>query len=118
MVIVFLYSLIAWAVFSYSIYLMGLAFGLKLSLAATVTVLVAICLALMIPSTPGYIGPYHAAVAYALVLYHIPLEKALSLSIVFHAVNYIPITLAGFVYLGRHHLSLKKIREVEEKAAG
>ncbi|MCJ7547842.1 MAG: flippase-like domain-containing protein, partial [Deltaproteobacteria bacterium] len=118
MVIVFLYSLVIWAVFSYSIYLMGLAFGLRLSLAATVTVLVAGCLALMIPSTPGYIGPYHAAVAYALVLYHIPLEKALSLSIVFHAVNYIPITLAGFLYLGKHHLSLKKIRAAEEKAAG
>jgi uncharacterized protein (TIRG00374 family) len=118
MVIVFLYSLIIWAVFSYSIYLMGLAFGLKLSLAATVTVLVAVCLALMIPSTPGYIGPYHAAVAYSLVLYNIPLEKALSLSIVFHAVNYIPITLAGFLYLGKHHLTLKKIREAEEQAAG
>jgi uncharacterized protein (TIRG00374 family) len=118
MVIVFLYSLVIWAVFSYSIYLMGLAFGLRLSLAATVTVLVAVCLALMIPSTPGYIGPYHAAVAYALVLYNIPLEKALSLSIVFHAVNYIPITLAGFLYLGKHHLTLKKIREAEERAAG
>lgn len=118
MAIVFLYSLIAWAVFSYSIYLTGLAFGLKLSLAATVTILVAVCLALMIPSTPGYIGPYHAAVAYALVLYNIPLEKALSLSIVFHAINYIPITLLGFLYLGKHHLTLKKIREAEEKAAG
>jgi glycosyltransferase 2 family protein len=118
MVIVFLYSLVTWAVFSYSIYLMGLAFGLKLSLAATTTVLLAVCLALMIPSTPGYIGPYHAAVAYSLVLYHIPLEKALSLSIVFHAVNYIPITLLGFLYLGKHHLSLKKIREAEEKAVG
>jgi len=118
MVIVFLYSLVIWAVFAYSIYLMGLAFGLKLSLAATVTVLVAVCLALMIPSTPGYIGPYHAAVAYSLVLFHIPLEKALSLSIVFHAVNYIPITLAGFLYLGKYHLTLKKIREVEETAAG
>jgi uncharacterized protein (TIRG00374 family) len=117
MVIVFLYSFLIWAVFSYSIYLMGLAFGLKLSLAATVTVLVAVCLALMIPSTPGYIGPYHAAVAYSLVLYKIPLEKALSFSIIFHAVNYIPITIAGFLYLGKYHLTLKKIREVEEKAA-
>jgi hypothetical protein len=44
------------------------------------------------------------------------LEKALSFSLVFHAANYVPITLAGFLYLWRHHLSLKKIRE-EEKAA-
>jgi len=117
MLIAFLYSLVIWAIFAYSIYLIGLAFGLRLSLAASVMVLLAICLAMMIPSTPGTIGPYHAAVAYALVLYNIPLEKALSLSIVFHAVNYIPITLAGFLYLGRHHLTLRKIREAEERAA-
>jgi uncharacterized protein (TIRG00374 family) len=115
-VIALLYSIVIWAVFAYSIYLMGFAFGLKLSISAAVMVLLAICLAMMIPSTPGFIGPYHASVAYALVLYNIPLEKALSLSLVFHATNYIPITLAGFLYLWRHQLSLKKIRE-EEKAA-
>jgi uncharacterized protein (TIRG00374 family) len=116
MVITFLYSLVIWAAFTYSIYLIGFAFELKLSISAAVTVLLAICLAMMIPSTPGYVGPYHASVAYALVLYNIPLEKALSLSLVFHATNYIPITLAGFLYLWRHHLSLKKIREEEKKA--
>ena len=114
MLISFCYSLVIWAVFAYAIYLMGLAFGLKLSISATAMVLLAICLAMMIPSTPGYIGPYHASVAYALVLYNIPLEKALSFSLVFHAANYIPITVAGFLYLWRHHLSLKKIR-AEEK---
>jgi uncharacterized protein (TIRG00374 family) len=118
MVIALLYSALIWAVFAYSIYLMGLAFGLKLSLAASVMVLLAICMAMMIPSTPGYIGPYHASVAYSLVLYNIPLEKALSLSLVFHATNYIPITVAGFLYLWRHHLSLKKIREAEKEASG
>jgi uncharacterized protein (TIRG00374 family) len=117
MVTAFLYSLVIWAVFAYSIHLMGLAFGLTLSISATTMVLLAICLAMMIPSTPGYVGPYHASVAYALVLYNIPLEKALSFSLVFHATNYIPITLAGFLYLWRHHLSLRKIREVEKEAA-
>jgi uncharacterized protein (TIRG00374 family) len=116
MVIAFLYSLVIWAVFAYSIYLMGFAFGLKLSVSAAVMVLLAICLAMIIPSTPGFIGPYHASVAYALVLYNIPLEKALSFSLVFHATNYIPITLAGFLYLWRHQLSLKKLKEEEEKA--
>jgi uncharacterized protein (TIRG00374 family) len=118
MVIAFCYSLMIWAIFCVAIYLMGLAFGLTLSLAATCMVLLAICLAVMIPSTPGYIGPYHASVAYALLLFNIPLEQALSFSIVFHAVNYLPVTLAGFLYLGRHHLTLKKIRAVEGKPAG
>jgi uncharacterized protein (TIRG00374 family) len=113
MVFAVFYSLVIWAFFAYSIHLIGLAFGLNLSLSAVVMVLLAVCLAVMVPATPGYIGPYHAAVAYALVLYNIPLEKALSLSIVFHAINYLPITLAGFLYLGKHHLTLRKIREAE-----
>ncbi len=115
MLITFLYSLFVWGVFAYAIYLMGRAFGLNLSISASVMVLLAVCLAMMIPSTPGYIGTYHASVAYALLLYNVPLEKALSLSIVFHATNYIPVTLAGFLYLWRHHLTLKGIREEEER---
>lgn len=118
MMIALIYSIVIWAVFAYSIYLMGLAFGLKLSISASLMVLLAICLAMMIPSTPGFIGPYHASVAYSLVLYHVPLEKALSFSLVFHATNYIPITLAGFLYLWRHHMSLRKIREEEEEVLG
>ncbi len=113
MLIALIYSVVIWAVFAYTIYLMGCAFGLQLSLIATLMVMLAICLVMMIPSTPGFIGPYHASVAYALVLYNIPLEKALGLSLVFHATNYIPITIAGFLYLWRHHLSLRKIREEE-----
>lgn len=114
LVVTFVYSLLVWGVFAYAIYLAGLSFGLKLSVAASLMVLVAICLAMIIPSTPGFIGTYHASVTYALILYNVPLEKALGLSIVFHATNYIPITLAGFLYLWRHHLSLKGIREEEK----
>ena len=110
-VITFMYTLLIWSVFAYAIYLGGLSFGLKLSIAASLMILVAICLAMIIPSTPGFIGTYHASVTYALILYSVPPEKALGLSIVFHATNYIPLTLAGFLYLWRHHLSLKGIRE-------
>ncbi|MBW2039891.1 MAG: flippase-like domain-containing protein [Deltaproteobacteria bacterium] len=114
LLITFAYSLFIWGVFAYAIYLAGLSFGIKLSVAASLLVLVAICLAMIIPSTPGYIGTYHASVTYALILYSVPLEKALGFSIVFHATNYIPITLAGFLYLWRHHLSLRGIKGEEE----
>jgi hypothetical protein len=105
-----LYSLAIWAVFAYSIYLAGLAFGLHLSVSAALVVLVAICLAMMIPSTPGFIGTYHASVAYALMLYQVPVETAVGFSIIFHAVNYIPITVAGFVSLWQHQLSFRRLR--------
>ena len=113
-VITFIYSLFIWGVFAYAIYLAGLSFGITLSISASLLILVAICLAMIIPSTPGFIGTYHASVTYALILYSVPSEKALGLSIVFHATNYIPITLAGFLYLWRHQLSLKGIREKGE----
>ncbi len=114
LVITSVYSLLIWGVFACAIYLAGLSFGLKLSISASMLILVAICLAMIIPSTPGFIGTYHASVTYALILYSVPAEKALGFSIVFHAINYIPLTLAGFLYLWRHHLTLKAIRQEEE----
>lgn len=109
-IITFFYSFLIWGTFAYAIYVGGLLCRLELSIPASLLVLVAICLAMIIPSTPGFIGTYHASVTYALILYSVSPEKALGFAIVFHAINYIPLTLAGFLCLWKHHLSLKTIR--------
>lgn len=109
-----LYSLAIWAAFGYSIYLAGLAFGIQLGPSATLLILVAICLAMMMPSAPGFVGTYHAAVTYALIMYGISSENAAAFSVVFHAVNYIPLTLTGFLCLWKYQLSLRALRETTE----
>ena len=62
-------------------------------------------------------GPFQAGIVLALALYAVPKATALSLSIVFHAVNYIPVTLAGLAYLSTLGLTLSDLRAAGQKTA-
>jgi hypothetical protein len=44
-------------------------------------------------------------------------ETALSLSIVYHLINYIPITIVGLAYLSALNLTLGDLRTASEKSA-
>ena len=65
----------------------------------------------VLPFTPGFIGTYHAAITYSLLLYQVPLEKAAGVSLVFHASYFLPTTFTGLLYIWHYKLSLKKIKE-------
>jgi len=47
----------------------------------------------------------------------VPEATALSLSLVYHALNYVPITAAGLVYLGSMNLTLGELRAAGEKSS-
>jgi glycosyltransferase 2 family protein len=91
------------------------AFSLHLPAYAAFVVLAIMALALVLPSTPGYVGPLQAGTVLALSLFSVPKAEALSLSIVYHAVNYVPITIAGLAYLAALNLTLGELRAVGEK---
>ncbi len=58
-------------------------------------------LGISIPSTPGFIGPFEAAIVAALALYGVPHDRAFSYAITFHVTTFIPIVLLGFWSLAR-----------------
>ena len=64
-------------------------------------------LAMLIPSSPGYVGVFHAAATLSLAPFHVAASAALSFAILAHLVNVVPVSLlgAGFLLLG--HDSLK-----------
>jgi uncharacterized protein (TIRG00374 family) len=66
-------------------------------------------LAAIVPSTPGYIGPFDAAVKYALVLFGVADGLATSYTLVLHAALLLPPILLGFYYLWREGLSLGEV---------
>jgi uncharacterized membrane protein YbhN (UPF0104 family) len=76
-----------------------------------------IAVALVLPSAPGYIGPLQVGTVEGLALVGVPRDTALSLSIVFHLANYIPITLVGLAYLSALNLTLGDLRTASEKSA-
>ncbi|RLB03179.1 MAG: hypothetical protein DRG55_00975 [Deltaproteobacteria bacterium] len=106
-----LYSYLTWGTYALAIYLTCLAFGLRVPLSAPFLVMVAICLGTVLPITPGYIGTYHAAVTYSLLLYRVPMETAAAISLVFHALYFLPTTLVGFFYLWRYQLTFSALRD-------
>lgn len=82
--IIFIYSIGLWFLFSATTYVFLLAFSLRASFLVAVTIQVFIALAVAIPSAPGFIGTFHAAGRYALALYGIQAVVAVSFATVYH----------------------------------
>jgi uncharacterized protein (TIRG00374 family) len=82
------------------------AFELDLPWLAGWAVVAFVGLGISIPSAPGYIGVFHFAAAKAVDLFGIAPAAAVAFAIVFHAGQYIAVTLTGWVYLVREGLSL------------
>jgi uncharacterized membrane protein YbhN (UPF0104 family) len=111
-------STIIWFLWIAVVYFGIKAFHLELPMTAALLAGVMIPLGLMIPSSPGFIGVFQYMTIVALSTFAVPKEVALSVSIVVHAVSYIPTTLLGWFYATRMGLSLGTdlIRENTEEA--
>jgi uncharacterized membrane protein YbhN (UPF0104 family) len=85
------------------------AFGFDLPLDASFFLLVVVSIAILVPSSPGFVGVYHGGTVFTLLQYGVGREDALSFALVLHAAQYIPITLMGFYFLRKSHLSLGQL---------
>jgi uncharacterized protein (TIRG00374 family) len=104
-------TLLIWILLGVSNYFVFIAFGFDLPLTASFMLLVIVSVSILIPSSPGFVGVYHAGVAITLRLYGIPTEQAGAFALVLHAAQYVPITAMGFYFLKVKHLSLKTLEE-------
>jgi uncharacterized membrane protein YbhN (UPF0104 family) len=62
-----------------------------------------------IPSAPGFIGVFHAAAAVALGILGVARAEAVGYAVVLHAVQFVPVTLIGWLFLLREQVSLAEI---------
>jgi uncharacterized protein (TIRG00374 family) len=64
-------------------------------------------MAMLIPSSPGYIGVFHGAATLALLPFNVGASRALSFAILAHLVNVVPVTVLGALFLlaGRETLA-------------
>jgi glycosyltransferase 2 family protein len=70
------------------------------------TVLAFVGLGISVPSAPGYVGVFHAVAALAVGLFGVPQTAAVGYAILFHASQFIPVTVVGWIALLREQLSL------------
>jgi len=105
----FVSSLLIWALAVWTVNLILLAFNIVLPVTAAMFILILIVFAVMVPASPGYVGTYHAACMYGLMAFNLPKEKALSVALIVHAMNFFPVTLLGLWYVIRDKISLRDV---------
>jgi uncharacterized protein (TIRG00374 family) len=103
-----LLTAVMWVLLALSAWVLMLGFNLRLSPLAGGLVIVAIGLAMILPSSPAAVGVFEAATLVALQAYGVPKSSALSYALVLHAVNFFPYIVAGLVVLRTHTLGLRK----------
>jgi len=104
-------TLFIWILMGVSNYFVFAAFDFDLPLDAAFVLLVVVSISILLPSSPGFVGVYHVGVVWSLNIYGVDRERALSCAIVLHVVQYLVITIMGFYFLKKEHLSLRKLEE-------
>ena len=105
-------SAVIWAMAVWTVDLALHAFGIALPVTAVMFILIFLVIAVMVPASPGSVGTYHFACVYALMTFNLPKEKALSVALVIHAINFFPVIFLGLYYLVRDRISLLEVKAV------
>jgi uncharacterized protein (TIRG00374 family) len=112
--LVALTSLLAWLLEASMYLLIAQGFDLDVAPLAILMVTAVANLATLIPSSPGYVGPFEYGVQLVLVgALSIESELALSYAIVVHAALYFPVTILGLVFWWRESLSWRDVRRTD-----
>lgn len=103
-------SLLHWMNGSVSIFFLFKAFGVGLPFAAACFTTVAIALTVALPQAPGFFGVFHVAIEKTLVLWGLDPGPSQAFAIVFWAVSFLPIAMAGAVFSWREGFDLRALR--------
>jgi hypothetical protein len=95
-----------WGAYAVTVWSALAATELLLPLTAGWAIIAFVGLGMSLPSAPGFIGVVQAAIVLALALFGVPRAEALSFSLVFHATQFVPFTLLGWILLLVEQVSL------------
>lgn len=102
-------------------YLLMQALHIDAPIAVAVLLTCTTNLAMLIPSSPGYIGVFHAAATLSLLPFNVASGPAFSFAILAHLVNVVPVSLIGaaFLLLGRDQITfnLRSLRRQQAAQA-
>lgn len=72
----------------------------------------------LIPSSPGYVGPFEAGTLLVLQqIMKVAPDVSVAYALLIHATLYFPVTIVGLYYMVRQHLSLSKMDQMRDFAA-
>ncbi len=107
-----LLSPIVWLPNVATVYLLLAATGIHLSVAVSFLLLVALCVVVIVPAAPGYVGTVQFVCVGVLGLFGVPPGRALTFSILYGVCVFVPILLAGIGCLVAEDLSFREIQSI------
>jgi uncharacterized protein (TIRG00374 family) len=102
-------SVPVWGFAMVGIYLSFRALGLHVPPVASVALVVLVAMGSMIPSAPAYLGTTQYACVIGLGLFGVDKSEALAFSILYHSLQFFPVTGLGLYLLGKSHIRLLDI---------
>jgi len=104
-----LLSFAAWAAVIGESWAIRMAVQADVPLTGMVFAVVLTSLGMVAPSSPGYIGVFHFLVIEALRPFGVPETTAMSIALIWHAVNYIMLSLTGMIMMWVHGTSIGQV---------
>jgi uncharacterized protein (TIRG00374 family) len=92
-------SIVAWITAFAINHLVFQSVDIRVPITVAVLVTCVTNMAMLVPSSPGYIGIFHAAATLVLVPFGVSGSRALSFAILAHLVNVIPVSIIGAIFL-------------------
>jgi len=109
-----LYTVACWLLYAATAFLFLLwVAALPLTWGQTAAVFIISSLGMAMPSSPGALGVYEAAVVFSLGLFGVPRAEGLAAGLILHMLQFIPVTLSGLLVMGKSGLTLRQIRASE-----
>ncbi|RPJ58520.1 MAG: UPF0104 family protein, partial [Acidobacteria bacterium] len=116
LLMVVVWSVPLWLSIAAGIYLVTRAFHIQTSFAGTFLTMTILVVGVAVP-TPGAVGGFHEAYRIAVTsFFQAPNDAAVAAAIVLHAISFVPVTIAGIVFMAREGLTLGRMRRMAEGA--
>lgn len=111
--VVFTWAVAHWLMNALAFWLMFKALGIDAPFSAALFLQGLIVLAVAVPSTPGFFGPFEIASVAGLKLYGVSDNLAAAWALGFHILAMIPITVIGLYYLARTGLQFGELKQLK-----
>jgi uncharacterized protein (TIRG00374 family) len=81
----------------------------NLPLYLSIILLAVTAVSVAVPSSPGYVGTFHYLCQISLAMFNVPAGSALSYATVVHAVNFLPVLIAGLFFANYEGITIYRM---------
>ena len=103
------FSFLGWSLVVAAAWSSAQALGLDVPFVAIVVAVIATTLGMVVPSSPGYIGVFHYLAVISMTAFGVDRDKSMAFAILWHAVNYLTLSISGFALLCIRGVSIGSI---------